>query len=83
MDKQTRLVLVELRLLETAGMSLAQIRAAAPKARIMVIVETLPDADTRGRLLRQGGDELLLLPLDPFLVMGKIHGLARSGLRRA
>lgn len=78
MDKQTRLVLVELRLLEALGMSLAHIRTGAPKARIMVAVDALPDAETRGRLLRQGGDELLLLPLDPFAVMGKIHGLARA-----
>ncbi len=78
MAPRVRIVLVELRLLEVAtGVALTHLRAAAPKARLMVAVERLPDVDARAQLLRQGADELLLLPYDPFSVMGKMHAVAR------
>ena len=75
-------VLAELALLESLGSSIAQVRSSVEKARIIVAVEALPDVDVRAKLLKQGADELLLLPCDVFSVMRNMHAIARrSGSR--
>jgi hypothetical protein len=79
LDKATRVVLIEMALLDASrGVAITHVRGAAPKARIMVFVDKLPDVDARAALLRQGTDELLLAPLDVFAVMGKVHALAKK-----
>jgi hypothetical protein len=79
---RVRVVLAELSLLESLGSSIAQVRAAVEKARIIVAVDVLPDVDVRARLLKQGADELLLLPCDVFNVMRNMHTIARRGASR-
>lgn len=79
-DRRTRVVFAELALLDGTGASIAQVRSAAEKARVIVAVDALPGVDVRARLLRQGADELLL-PSDPFNVMRNIHSHARREKR--
>src|ERR1043166_7570868 len=66
LDKNTRIVLAELPLLDATSATIAQIRAAAARARIIVTVDALPAIERRAQLLKQGADELLLAPFDVF-----------------
>jgi hypothetical protein len=79
---RVKVVLAELSLLESLGTSIAQVRTAVEKARIIVAVEALPDVDVRAKLLKQGADELLLLPCDVFNVMRNMHSIARRSTSR-
>lgn len=80
---RARVVLAELALLESTSASIAQVRSAVEKARIIVAVEALPDVDVRAKLLKQGADELLLLPCDVFNVMRNMHAIARRTTARS
>lgn len=74
---RVRVVLAELAVLESVGSSIAQVRSAVEKARVIVAVDALPDVTVRAKLLKQGADELLLLPCDVFAVMRNMHVIAR------
>ena len=47
LDKNTRIALVELQLLDATSVTISQIRSAAPRARIIVTVDALPSVERR------------------------------------